>query len=187
MNDSIPQDTIPLKRCLTCPEGQQWHPATTEFFFKSSVNKDGLRSQCKACRKIAQRAYEQRPEVQIKRQEHERSPKRKEQMRALRQRSQEKLLKQSRTRHLRNTYNITDNNYQNMFTQQMGVCAICGKPESHISRRSGKVQELTVDHCHLTGLVRELLCNDCNFLIAYGHDDTEILRKAIAYLEKHSM
>src|SRR5690348_2319368 len=57
--DSIPQDNPLLKRCYSCPEGQQWHPATTEYFTRNKSKKDGLQAQCKVCRK----AYRARPEI----------------------------------------------------------------------------------------------------------------------------
>src|SRR5581483_11027406 len=47
--DTIPQDT-PLKQCKG--ECQQFLPATATYFYKSSVNTDGLMSLCIACRSI---------------------------------------------------------------------------------------------------------------------------------------
>lgn len=55
---------IPLKHCSHCPEGQQWHPATTEFFHRNKANKDGLESRCKLCKTASMKAYRARPEVQ---------------------------------------------------------------------------------------------------------------------------
>jgi hypothetical protein len=63
-----------------------------------------------------------------------------------------------------------------MLTRQGGVCAICGKAPAR-----GKV--LFVDHCHITGRVRGLLCGKCNSVLAFGNDDPGILRAAIAYLQ----
>lgn len=45
-----PQDDKPMKRCPTCPEGQQWHPATPDYFHRQSAHKDGLTTHCKRCR-----------------------------------------------------------------------------------------------------------------------------------------
>jgi hypothetical protein len=54
-------------------------------------------------------------------------------------------------------------------------CAIC--------RRAG---ELEIDHCHLTGRVRGLLCRTCNLLLGLIRDDPsrleEIVPRIRAYL-----
>ncbi len=47
--------------------------------------------------------------------------------------------------------------------EQHGVCAICHQPETHpIKRGSSVVRSLAIDHDHLTGKVRGLLCFRCN-------------------------
>ncbi len=56
-------DTIPQKRCPQCPEGQQWHPATTEFFYPHKSRSDGLTSQCKKCMSAYKKAHYQVPEI----------------------------------------------------------------------------------------------------------------------------
>ncbi len=63
-----------------------------------------------------------------------------------------------------------------MLDRQGGVCAICKKKPDE-----GKM--LCVDHCHVTGMVRGLLCHKCNSVLAFGNDDPDILRAAIAYLQ----
>jgi hypothetical protein len=55
------------------------------------------------------------------------------------------------------TYNITLNDYNEMFKKQEGKCGICKKHQNKLNRR------LYVDHDHSTGKVRELLCTSCNF------------------------
>ncbi|WPJ53570.1 hypothetical protein RCIP0083_00040 [Klebsiella phage RCIP0083] len=59
----------------------------------------------------------------------------------------------------------------------MKCCSkICGKHESE-QRRA-----LAVDHCHTTGSVRGLLCDNCNRGIWYFRDNHEVLKAAIKYL-----
>lgn len=65
-----------------------------------------------------------------------------------------------------------------MFAEQNGCCAICGDHQSNQAR------SMAVDHCHETGRVRGLLCMKCNTGIGKLGDSPELLRKAIAYLEK---
>jgi len=73
-------------------------------------------------------------------------------------------------------YGITLETYNKMVADQKGVCKICGM----VCRRR---KRLSVDHCHNTKIVRGLLCDDCNNLIARAKDSPEILKKAAEYLE----
>lgn len=99
------------------------------------------------------------------------------------QANKEKILKKHRERHLRKSYGLTTEEYQAMVQQQNNCCAICGKEE--IRRLpDGNLKPLSVDHCHVTGEVRALLCNDCNATIGFAKDDITILQNAIKYLQK---
>jgi hypothetical protein len=42
--------------------------------------------------------------------------------------------------------------------------------------------DLVVDHCHYTGVVRGILCRQCNSGIGLLKDNSEILARAYAYL-----
>jgi hypothetical protein len=57
-------------------------------------------------------------------------------------------------------------------------CFICGLPN-----RKGKA--LCIDHCHTTGKVRGVLCDDCNTSLGKMKDSKELLQKAINYLEQY--
>lgn len=87
---------------------------------------------------------------------------------------------------LKSRYGITSDQYIEMVKIQNNQCAICGNSETAINPASNKVQKLAVDHCHKTGKVRALLCQDCNRGIAKFHEDPKRLQKAIEYLAIHS-
>lgn len=74
--------------------------------------------------------------------------------------------------------------YAELVAQQDNKCAICGQPETQM--RNGSVKALAVDHDHETGLVRGLLCCDCNQAIGKMKEDRNILLSAVRYLDKHS-
>jgi hypothetical protein len=80
-----------------------------------------------------------------------------------------------RERHLIRKYGVSLTDYNSMFSDQMGACAICGKTQ----RRA-----LDVDHCHKTGSVRGLLCTTCNQMIGHSGDSPDRLVKAAEYLRK---
>jgi hypothetical protein len=86
---------------------------------------------------------------------------------------------EERTRHLRRSYGITPEDYDTLAVAQGHVCAICGK-----TPKPGKWHVLHIDHDHKTGRVRGLLCFRCNNAIGQLEDDPDLLRSAIAYLEK---
>lgn len=79
-------------------------------------------------------------------------------------------------------YGITPEEHGALLAKQNNVCAICGLPETN--RWRDKVRELSVDHCHITGVVRGLLCARCNLVLGKCNDDPTLLRMMIAYLEK---
>ena len=61
---------------------------------------------------------------------------------------------QRRVWHLKAKYGITIAQYDEMFANQGGACSICLRPVGQ--------QRLAVDHDHVTGRVRGLLCARCN-------------------------
>lgn len=72
-------------------------------------------------------------------------------------------------------FNITPEAYQMLLDHQGGLCAIC--------RRPSKVRRLAVDHDHVTGKVRGLLCRHCNYeLLGWAKDDPAVFKRAIEYL-----
>jgi len=78
-------------------------------------------------------------------------------------------------------YGITLADYDTLLNKQGGVCAICGKAETHIYK-SGQIKGLAVDHDHKAGKVRGLLCFNCNTGIGLFRDDPKIIQSAITYL-----
>jgi hypothetical protein len=79
-----------------------------------------------------------------------------------------------RERHLVRKYGVDLAAYQRMFTSQGGKCAICGKAQE---------RAFDVDHDHATGVVRGLLCTNCNRMVGHAADDPVRLRAAAVYLE----
>lgn len=87
---------------------------------------------------------------------------------------------------LKRKFGISTETYEEIKKSQDGKCAICRCEESFINKRSGVLQELSVDHCHDMMHVRGLLCVRCNRMLGYARDDIGILRSAIEYLEHHA-
>jgi hypothetical protein len=117
----------------------------------------GKRPECKECKAEYDRAYEKR--VRRHRKYNPQVDKR---------------------NHFKRHYGITQEEYQAIFNKQNGLCAICGKPETAMSRR-GKPKLLAVDHDHVTGKVRALLCQGCNI----GLGNYEKLKPLFAIYEAY--
>ena len=83
-------------------------------------------------------------------------------------------------RNLKSLYGLTIEQYENMVKDQKGLCLIC---ERHASACR---QRLNVDHDHITGKIRGLLCGPCNAALGIFQDDVENLKRAVAYLEYNS-
>jgi len=89
-------------------------------------------------------------------------------------RAKQSAAKKKDTR-LRADYGITLADYQEMYDEQEGKCAICGGRAF-----GGKL--LHVDHNHETGKVRGLLCDHCNWMLGHGKDSPERLIAGAKYL-----
>lgn len=71
-------------------------------------------------------------------------------------------------------FGMTVEQYEELFSTQNGLCAICGKPPN------GK--KLAVDHCHSSNRIRGLLCNSCNAFLGLLEAMPDFPEKARAYL-----
>jgi hypothetical protein len=89
----------------------------------------------------------------------------------------EREFQRYRKNYLKAQFGITPEDYDRMYAGQGGVCAICGSTSP--GRNSPYFH---VDHCHVTSVVRGLLCNGCNLGLGHFKDNKGRLSAAIAYL-----
>lgn len=163
-----------MKKCSQCNEVKD-----EEKFCKHAQHRDGLSSACKNCRSI----HRKKPEIRAKEREaknrdyHSNPEKYKKYMKKFRD-SPTGMISRFNSL-LKVNYGITAEQYNEMFSNQNGCCAICAIHQSKLKRR------LSVDHNHDTGKVRELLCNHCNSALGIMRESTELFNKAINYLQKH--
>lgn len=90
----------------------------------------------------------------------------------------EKTHLQMRRYQLLHHYGITPEQREVMLGLQGGCCAVCRKPPSR--------KRLNVDHDHVTGVVRGLLCGDCNRALGLLRENVTTCRNMIDYLEKYA-
>ncbi len=75
---------------------------------------------------------------------------------------------------LKKKYNLTLEQFQDMVNAQGGLCAVCKESPA-----------TCVDHNHLSGEVRQILCSRCNSSLGLMDESPARLRAAAAYLEEH--
>jgi hypothetical protein len=83
-----------------------------------------------------------------------------------------------RWRSIYSLYRLTRGQWQAVFEEQRGCCAICGMSQDDLG------YTLEINYNHNTGKVRGLLCKKCNMGIGMFDEDAENINKAIRYLEK---
>jgi len=83
--------------------------------------------------------------------------------------------------YLKRNYKIDIDTYEKMLEEQKGLCKICDKPNFKMSTCHTGL--LVVDHCHVTKVVRGLLCHNCNRGLGLFKDNAENLIKASEYLK----
>lgn len=78
--------------------------------------------------------------------------------------------------------------YLAMYDACGGLCAICRRsclPKGLGAANNNKNSVICVDHDHVTGAVRGLLCHPCNLVLGLASDSSSVLRAAADYLERH--
>lgn len=158
--ESVPLETTDvLKVCRDCGEGK---PRSDYHAHKRA--RDGLYPYCKPCSSKRNAAWRAKNAERLREYERKR-PKR--------------SAEERRRMQLWRLYKILPEDYDRLFAEQSGRCAICGTDDPGSGR-----ELMNVDHDHETGEVRGLLCMGCNIAIGHMGDDIERLKSAIAYLER---
>lgn len=155
-----------MKICTKCKIEQ---PKTD--FVKDKTSPDGLTCWCKKCRNSHNATWRLNNKDKMKALNDKHKPTRK----AYYSKPEVKL--KYRVSYIENTFGIKYSVYEELLLKQNNVCAICKQPEKQIRNNY-----LAIDHCHTTGVVRGLLCSNCNRALGLFGDSTETLSSAISYL-----
>jgi hypothetical protein len=144
-------------------------------FYGNPSGRDGTRPECKECTRTRRKTwYLENREREIQRvsewqREHP------EMVRATLKRfaAAGKRKVSNRKSHLKRKYGLTLEDFDAMLASQGGGCAICGRTDAD-----------NVDHDHVTGRVRGILCFNCNVAIGHVANDEDRLSAAISYLAR---
>ena len=86
----------------------------------------------------------------------------------------------AKKRKLKMKYGLTPERVQEMVVEQGGKCAACGSTEP-----GGRHNVWLIDHNHMTGKVRGLLCNGCNVALGMLKEDETRIFALIEYLRRY--
>ena len=88
--------------------------------------------------------------------------------------------------HLRRQYGLTLEDFARKLESQGGACAICAATLA-LDGDQRRAEMACVDHCHATGKIRGLLCNDCNRGLGLFRDRPGLLVAATGYLKSFGL
>jgi len=159
-----------MKTCCTCKILK-----SIEDFGQDKRSQDGLNPRCRLCCNFVSSSRDAKKNAAHSREWYANNRDRaNKNQRAWRAANKEHV----RDLHLKR-YGLTASKSDEMLLNQDYRCAICGLHQSEQDR------DLAVDHNHVSGKVRKLLCIRCNSGIGHFKDDKELVLKAYRYLEEH--
>lgn len=158
-----------LKRCSKCHDEK----ILSAFKRDKRRRKDGRASWCKECHNAAAlKARLQDPQ------------KFRDMGRKRRIAQPEKIKAYQKKSQLFALFGLSVPEFEIMRQDQKGLCAICHMPETIIDHRTGRVYDLSVDHNHTTGTVRNLLCRKCNLAVGHIEESIAYAHAVVAYIVK---
>lgn len=78
-------------------------------------------------------------------------------------------------------YGITLEQYNEILERQEYKCAICLQPSNTMKK------SMPVDHNHITGKIRGLLCSTCNTAIGLLKENPDLFIRAVSYLHRYTI
>ena len=155
-----------LRSCLLCKVEK-----SRSEFYRQPRRKDGLFPYCKSC--------SNQKSAQWRRDNPEGN-------KAIAERSRDRHRVTSKAWRMKYHYGITGPEYLRMLQSQGGKCGIqsCGKTIiSALDYTGRKLKDVAcIDHDHITGRVRGLLCNRCNYVVGCVEKHGHIINGAAEYL-----
>lgn len=144
------------KKCSRCKEVK---PITE--FHKSTLRYDGLDNRCKKC------SYELHDDWRRNNLDKVAAG-----QRAKYAKDPERFKDYEKKRN----YGMSSGDFASMLIKQNNKCAIC------CSSDPGGKGAFHVDHCHASGIIRGLLCHNCNVGLGHFKSNPEFLQQAVRYL-----
>lgn len=151
------------RRCADC----KIIKPLSDFYFRKTSGRTVPYSYCRDCTRDRTRRYKN---------SHPDSVKASQRRSYLKQKEKPRDYSRGWEYKIRTKYGIDAAEYERLFIESGGVCAICGGDNDG--------ERLCVDHCHDTGTIRGLLCKKCNMGLGNFGDDPGLILRAAQYLKE---
>jgi len=165
------------KRCSKCGKYK-----STSDFSADNCQRSGLHPSCKDCvalygkkRRMTDAEIAESKRVRARKYYWQNKEKHKQRSREYHKNNREILRLKSRCKNV----GITVEQFRDMFSSHNGNCDICGVSQSDLTK------PLYIDHDHVDGGIRGLLCPNCNSMLGHARDNLDILVAGFQYLVNH--
>lgn len=145
-----------LKVCTKCNKSK-----SLDSFHDNKNYKDGKMYICSLCRSEYKKSYYIRT---------------KEYQRVVSKQYYHNHLRRAKSYSLKTRLGITIEDKENLLIKQNYLCLGCNMKLD--------INKSKVDHDHKTGIIRGILCTNCNIVLGHAHDNTKVLENLINYLKK---
>lgn len=163
--------------CTKCKEFK-----AREEFSTSTENNLGLFPHCKRCVSAHVKEWREKNYDRDKAKHAEYRERNRERIRAVQKARYAAPGTPKYFEHIRGTYGLTKDQYVAMLEAQQHCCVTC---HCQFREREARGKETPhVDHDHVTGKVRGLLCGHCNIALGGAKDNPDILRNLASYIEQ---
>lgn len=146
-------ENLTHKDCKTCKETKELLE-----FGKQSKNFDGLSNHCRDCVHLKWQIWYYK--------NHDRSK-----IRNIEANKKNSSKEGHNHKRRLSRYGLSQEEYEKLLRRSNGLCEICEVKAFEV-----------IDHCHFSGLVRGLLCSNCNLSLGGFKDDPKLLSKAAKYV-----
>lgn len=153
----MPRQKLDLSQGKNCPRCKQFKPMTE--YSKGIGSTTGYQTYCKPCMSARHDEYRRKNLAKIAEKQRARYAKNPERYKFY---------------DTKRRYGVGANECKTMLEKQNHTCLICKTAFVNCA--------FAVDHCHLSGKVRGLLCTRCNTGLGQFRHDVELLQSAISYL-----
>jgi len=149
------------KICCTC---KNFLPISN--FYKDGKRRDGLKTECKNCVKTYLQKYKKTDKYRAYISQYNKK---------YLEKNRDKIKICQREERYKRKYGINISDFNNLLESQEGKCAIC-------ETNNPGARGWNVDHNHKNGVVRGILCGNCNRAIGLFRDAPVNFHKAFLYL-----